>query len=131
MSPYTPYHAESAQYARQLCRDASTTLEKYRIITSYISRIICYDYIRAAQIAKLKGQRPDIDGCWRKHMGICMDIAALTHNMLNSVGIKSYVCIGYADRQYHAWVEAVIKSVRYRYDHDGKAKRYTVKMRFA
>lgn len=130
MSPYTPYHEESAQYARQLCRNASTTLDKYRLITSYISRVIRYDYVRAAQIAKLKGQRPDISGCWSRHMGICMDTAALTHNMLRAVGIRSYVCIGYADRQYHAWIEADIGTSHYRYDHDGKAKRYTIKMQF-
>lgn len=130
MSPYTPYHEESAQYARQLCRNASTTLDKYRLITSYISRVIRYDYVRAAQIAKLKGQRPDISGCWSRHMGICMDTAALTHNMLRAVGIRSSVCIGYADRQYHAWIEADIGTSHYRYDHDGKAKRYTIKMQF-
>ena len=130
MSPYTPYHEESARYARQLCRNAATTLDKYRLITSYISRTICYDYVRAARIARLKGQRPDISGCWSRHMGVCMDTAALTHNMLRAVGIRSTVCIGYADRQYHAWIEADIGSTHYRYDHDGKAEKYQVKMRF-
>jgi len=131
MSFYTPYHEESAKFARQLCKDTRSQLEKYRLITSYISRTVCYDYVRAANIAKLKSQRPDIDGCWSKHMGICMDVAALAHNMLKAVGIRSYVCIGYADRQYHAWVEVYIGRSHYRYDHSGKAKKYTIKMRFS
>ena len=130
MSYYTPFHAESARYARQLCKTASTPLEKYRLITSYISRVIGYDFVRAVRIAKLKGQRPDISGCWTRHMGVCMDTAALTHNMLRAVGVRSYVCIGYADRQYHAWIEADIGSAHYRYDHDGKAKQYTIKRRY-
>lgn len=131
MSIYTPYHEESAKFAKQLCKNATSQLEKYSLITNYISRTFCYDYIRAIKIAKLRGQRPDIKGCWAKHMGVCMDTAALVHNMLKAVGVRSYVCIGYADGQYHAWVEAYIGTSKYRFDLSGKAKKYTTKMKFS
>lgn len=124
MSKYTPYHAASAKYAIDLCRGAKTPKERYDRITAWVSRSIGYDYIRATKIAKLKGQAPDIYGCWSKRMGICMDISALTVNMLKAVGIRAFVCIGHADGNYHAWVEAIIGNQRYRYDHSGKAKVY-------
>lgn len=129
MGWYTPYHKASADYAKELCKNATTQIDKYKLITSYLSRTVMYDYVRAIQIAKLKGQAPDIEGCWTKHMGICMDISALAFNMLKAVGIRCWVCIGYADRQYHAWVEAKINGKQYRYDHDGKAKKYITKIK--
>lgn len=122
MSKYVPYHAESAAYARKLAK-GKAALKRYEAITGYVSRNFVYDYIRAIQIPK-KGGLPDVKGCWQKKMGICLDIASMTTGMLRAAGLKAYLCIGPADRKYHAWVETVIDGQRYRYDHDGKAKVY-------
>ena len=130
MSKYVPYHAESQGFAKQLCRGISDPVKKLKIITSYVSGSIGYDYIRATQVAKLKGQYPDVSGCWSKHMGICLDTAALTVGMLRAVGIRAYLCIGHADRNYHAWVEVEINGQTYRYDHDGKANNYNVERKY-
>ena len=131
MSKYVPYHAESRRKAMEICgliRD--DPVKKFKFVTEYVSRCFGYDYIRAKQVAKLKGQLPDVDGCWRKRMGICMDTAALTTGMLRAVGINAYMCIGHADGNYHAWVQAKIGDQVYRYDHDGKAKKYTVERKY-
>ena len=129
MSKYVPYHEASIAYAKELTHDLVTPLEKYRAITSHISRAIAYDYVRANLIPK-KGGLPDVDRCWNLKMGICLDIAALTTGMLRAVGIKSYLCFGHTDKTYHAWVESEINGKKYRYDHDGKAKRYRVEKRY-
>lgn len=130
MSKYVPYHAESQGMAKQLCSGIRDPVKKLEIITGYVSGSIGYDYIRATKVAKLKGQYPDVSGCWSKHMGICLDTAALTVGMLRAVGIRAYLCIGHADRNYHAWVEAIINGQTFRYDHDGKANNYNVERKY-
>lgn len=129
MSKYVPHHAPSAAYAKELTADLRSPLEKYTAITSYVSRMIRYDYIRAIKIPK-KGGLPDVPHVWQTHMGICLDTAALTVGMLRAVGLQSYLCIGHADRQYHAWVETTINGTTYRYDHDGKAATYKTERRY-
>lgn len=133
MSRYVPYHAESQVMARQLCAGVRDPAERYRIITGYVTRNFQYDYIRAAKIAKLKGQYPDVDGCWKTHMGVCMDTAALTVGMLRAVGIRCYLCIGHAGAAYHAWVQAYIGGKVLLYDHDNQAKlpvKYTMEKHY-
>ena len=129
MSKYVPFHAESTQFAKELTKGMATQIEKYRAITSYVSRAIAYDYVRAINIQK-KGGLPDVDRCWKTRMGICLDIAAMTVGMLRAVGIQSTLCFGRADKTYHAWVEAMINGQKYRYDHDGKAKVYRTERRY-
>ena len=128
MSKQLPYHAESAKFAKELV-DGKTPFEAYRTITTWVSRNIHYDFIRAIKIPK-RGAYPDVDGCWKKKMGICMDIAALATNMLKAAGLDATLCYGHADRQYHAWVEVTIGNRTYRYDHDGTAKKYTTERTF-
>ena len=122
-SMYLPYHAESRVKARELVHDIRDPTEKYKAITNFVTRMFRYDYIRAIQIPKKNGL-PDVDRCWNTKLGICLDIAAMTVGMLRAVGLKAYLCIGYADRQYHAWVETRINGKMLRYDHTGKAKSY-------
>lgn len=129
MSKYLPFHKESRDYAKELVKGCKTPLGKYRKIISYVTRSFLYDYVRAIKIPK-KGGLPDIEGCWQKHMGICLDIASMTTGMLQAVGIDATLCFGDADGQNHAWVESKIGGKKYRYDHDGKAKKYVVKHTF-
>lgn len=124
MSKHLPYHAMSAAYARQLTFGVKDLKARYDMITGWISKNIVYDYVKAATVANKKGVYPDPAGCWRMHMGICQDISALTVNMLRAAGVTAYLCIGHADRNYHAWVEAKISGQIFRYDHAGKAQRY-------
>ena len=121
---YVPYHAESAEYAKKLTTCAKNPQEKYLIITKWVSKHITYDYIRAITIPKYGKEIPDVERCWKKQMGICMDIASLTTGMLRSVGVNANLIFGRADGQSHAWVEAVIGNKRYRYDHGRKVKKY-------
>ena len=124
-----PYHEASAAYARQLTAGMKTAKEKYDAITNYVSKEIKYDFIRAIKIPK-HGGTPDVDHAWRDHMGICLDIAALTTGMLRAAKVPASMCIGKADKQQHAWVEAEIGGRKYRYDHDGKAKAYKTERRY-
>jgi len=125
MNKFVPYHAESVEYAKKITAGDIDPLKKYKRITSWVNRCIAYDYIRAITIPKRGKEYPDVEGCWNKRMGICMDVASMTVGMLRAVGIESYLCYGHADNAYHAWVESVIKGKRYRFDHRGKAKKYT------
>ena len=129
MSKYVPYNAESVQFAKDLTKDMTAQLDKYKAITSYVSRAIAYDYVRAINIPK-KGGLPDVDRCWRLKMGICLDIAALTTGMLRAVGLNAYLCVGWADKSYHAWVEVVINNQKHRYDHDGRARTYKTERKY-
>ena len=124
-----PYHEASAAYARQLTSCMKTAKEKYDAITDFVSRTIGYDYIRALSMPKRNGL-PDVDHAWRDHVGICLDTAALTTGMLRAVNIKANLCIGKADRQQHAWVEANIGGKKYRYDHDGNANVYKTERKY-
>lgn len=126
MSRYVPYHAESQVFAKQLCRGISDPLERFKMVCDYLNRTVAYDYVRAVQLAKLKGQYPDVKRVWDRRIGICMDIAALATGMFRAVGIKCYYCVGHADSNYHAWVQAYIGKQMHLYDHNGKAKKYIV-----
>ena len=117
MNKYLPIHKPSREHAKLLCERISDPYTRWQTVTAYVSRTITYDYIRAATIPK-KNQYPDLDRTWEKRKGICMDIASLTVGMLRAVGINAYMVYGWADRNYHAWVEATIDGKTYRYDHD-------------
>ena len=123
MSRYVPYHAEAAAKARELCKGEKDLLAKYGAVTRWVQKNVVYDYIRAVTIPK-RGQYPDVDRCWKQHMGICMDVASMTTGMLRAVGVNAYMCYGHADRAYHAWVEAHIGGKIYRFDHSGHARKY-------
>ena len=123
MSKYIPYHAESIKKAKELVGKEKDPLNKFNIVTHYIFKNFVYDFIRAVSIPKYGREFPDVEGCWQKHMGICMDISSMTVGMLRGVGVQAYMCYGHADGQYHAWVEATIHGKTYRYDHRGKAKK--------
>lgn len=123
-SKYIPYHKESVMKAKELVKDERDPLKKFEIVTHWVQKNFVYDFIRAVTIPKRGREFPDVDRCWKTHMGICMDIASMTTGMLRGIGVQAYMVYGYADRSYHAWVEATIKGKTYRFDHNGKAKKY-------
>ena len=126
-SKFLPIHDPSRKKARELCKNCCSNLERWQTITEYVTRNFSYDYIRAILIPKKNGL-PDIDRCWKRRMGICLDIASMTVGMLKAVGINAYLIVGFADKKYHAWVEATISGKNYYYDHSNpkgtKVKEY-------
>lgn len=104
MSKYLPYHEPSILKAKELCAGLTDAKDKYKKIKDFVNRGFAYDYVKAINIPK-RGGLPDIDSCWKKHMGICGDLAAMATGMMRAVGIKAYLVIGHADRICHAWVE--------------------------
>lgn len=127
---YVPRLVAAETFAQLFTLSAKEPEEKYKLITDWASKHLVYDFVKAAKVAKLRGIYPDPVACWMSHKGICQDIASLVVIMLRAVGIKSYLCIGYADRNHHAWVQAYIAGRVYRYDHDGTAKVYRLEKQF-
>lgn len=123
---YVPHYAPAEAKAKDLCRGTKSLPERYKIITKYVSDNFVYDFVRAITVPKRNGL-PDVARCWNQHMGICLDIAAMTTGMLRAVAIPANLIIGWADDKYHAWVEAKIDGQKLLYDHDdpkGQVKTY-------
>ena len=104
---YVNYSDNSAVVtkAAEIC-DGKDEEESYNAICKFVVSNFAYDFIKAVTVKP--GMRPDIDGTFKKRMGICQDLAAVTVAMLRSRGIPSKLVIGYADKQYHAWVQSVV-----------------------
>lgn len=103
---YVPYG--SCRNAAGIRNTASTLISYDAVRTiantkAYMESGYCYDYIRAILVRN--GNLPDIDRCYEKAMGICIDLAALTVALLRINGIPARMVIGYVGKQYHAWVE--------------------------
>lgn len=124
MSIYVPYHAAAAAKARELIQNETNIQKRFSIITKWVSKNFVYDYIRAITIPKRGHEIPDVERCWEKRRGICMDIASMTTGMLRIVGVNAYMVFGRTENGAHAWVEANINNKIYRYDFTGKAKKY-------
>lgn len=97
--------SEVVKTANSLC-EGKTEAEAYKAIYAYVKRTFAYDFIKAINLKS--GMLPDIEGTFKKKMGVCQDLAAVTVAMLRSQGIPAKLVIGYADKQYHAWVTATV-----------------------
>ena len=71
-------------------------------------------YIKAATVKP--GTLPDIDTTYEKKMGVCQDLSALMICMLRTQGIPAKLMIGYADKNYHAWVVTLIEDKQIFFD---------------
>lgn len=80
--------------------------EAYHTICNYVKQNFRYDYVKA--VLTKPGTLPDVENTYKKKMGICQDLAAVTVAMLRSQGIPAKLVIGYLGKQYHAWVTATI-----------------------
>ncbi len=92
---------EAVAQAKTLC-DGRNQQDAYDAICNYMKRSFVYDYIKAINIQA--GMLPDIDGAWKKRMGICQDLSAIMCCMLRTQGLPGRLTIGMADGHYHAWV---------------------------
>ena len=89
-------------------------LEKFNAMCSYMKTNFLYDYVKAVTIKA--GQLPDIDGSFKKKMGVCQDLSAILCSMLRTQGLPARLIIGYADKQYHAWTVTYIGGKEYFFD---------------
>lgn len=112
---YVNYTDDSSfvRTARLLC-DGADDEWKFKHIRNLITSGFSYDYVKA--LLTKAGTLPDIDRCWEKRMGICQDLAALATAMFRAVGIPAKLVIGYAGKQYHAWVFATVNGEERFYD---------------
>lgn len=120
--PETP----GCKYAAKMCAELETPLEVYAEIRRFVKNTVYYDYVKSAKINTAVEILPDPLLCWNAHRGICQDIASFMVGMLRACGIPARFCIGWADRQYHAWAEANIDGKLFRYDPDVNHKSVNV-----
>ena len=116
-------------FAVEMCAGMDA-LRAYKAVCDWVRNHILYDYIKAIMTPKNKAVMPDPALCWDNRLGICTDIASLTVGMLRAVGVPSRMAVGKADRQNHAWVEAVIDGKVYRFDHPRRAASYKGERRY-
>ena len=98
--------SEAVAEANRQC-EGKNEKEAYKIICGFMKSHFIYDYIKAATVKA--GTLPDIDGSFAKKAGICQDLSAIMVCMLRTQGIPSRLMIGYADKQYHAWVTTTVE----------------------
>ena len=121
--------SDPVKVAKDLCEGKSQK-EAYKLICNYMSKNFVYDFLKAVNIKA--GMLPDIDGSYEKRMGVCQDLSAICICMMRTQGIPARLMIGYADKQYHAWVEADFGGKSYFFDPTvavsgiGKVKEYSV-----
>ena len=99
--------------AEEICA-GQTAEERYATICRFMKKNLNYDYIKALTIKA--GTLPDIEGSYKKKMGICQDLSAIMCCMLRTQDIPARLTIGYADKAYHAWVEFDYNGKHYFFD---------------
>lgn len=75
---------------------------KLAAIYYYVTQNLTYDTDLAQNVQP--GYLPNVDDVLARKKGICFDYAALMSSMLRLQGIPSKLCIGYAGKVYHAWI---------------------------
>ena len=93
----------AAALAFKLTGELETQEEKIEAVFGYVSDVLTYDRERAAAVEP--GYLPDLDDILERGKGICFDYAALMTAMLRSQGIACKLAVGWAGKEYHAWVE--------------------------
>ena len=121
---------EAVKKSDELTAGKKDETDRYRAVCEFVKSTFLYDFIRAATVSA--GMLPDIEGAYKKKMGICQDLSAITCCMLRVAGLPGRLVIGYADKQYHAWTVTKIGDKEYFFDPTaaiaaiGKVKNYTV-----
>lgn len=100
--------------AGEICEGMTDQAQIYKTICDYVKGHFVYDFIKSVSVKA--GVLPDIDGCWKKHMGICQDLAAMCCAMMRSQGIPAVLVIGTADGDPHSWVTAMVKGEEVSFD---------------
>lgn len=113
---YVDYGPDSPVVAQalELCGGMTDERQIFDTVCGWVTHNFAYDYVKAVTVTG--GALPDIEDCWKKKMGICQDLAALTVCMLRVNGVHAELVIGYADNAYHAWVVAIVDGEEVFYD---------------
>lgn len=93
--------SKTVKKSNELCKGLKTDREKFNVVFDYVKRTLFYDYFTALSVQS--GYLPDVDKALEKKKGICFDYAAVMACMLRVQNIPVKLCIGYADKTYHAW----------------------------
>lgn len=115
-SQYVNYteDSEAVRISEEICAGLETETQKFDAVCDYVKKNLKYDFMKAVTVKN--GQLPDIDKCMKSGMGICQDLAAVTVCMLRVQGIHARLVIGYADKNYHAWVTANVDGTELFFD---------------
>ena len=122
---YVPVYKPAQDKARILCEkaNAKTQQEKFDAITKWLNHSIYYDGVREIHLKELTG--PDVERCYEKRMGVCMDIACLAACMFRAVDIHANIVFGevsFTDYRgtfgpnWHAWCEVYVDGNKVLYD---------------
>lgn len=106
---YVDYDANTSavKEASKICSGLTDQAKIYKTVCDYMKSHFAYDYIKSVSVKS--GQLPQIEEAWKKHMGICQDLAAIMVAMLRSQGVPARLMIGTLNASiYHAWVTAVV-----------------------
>lgn len=104
--------SEAAVLAEELTAGLESGEEKVDAVFEYVVEHLSYDTEKASTVEP--GYLPDVDKVLAEGKGICFDYAALTAAMLRSRGIACKMAVGYAGKQYHAWVEVLSETGEWR-----------------
>lgn len=89
--------------AAELTGELETEGEKAAAVFDYVVENLSYDREKASTVEA--GYLPDVDDVLAQGKGICFDYAALMAAMLRSQGVACKLAVGWAGKEYHAWVE--------------------------
>lgn len=93
--------------AAELTEGITEPLEQVKVIYDFVVTNLTYDKQRAATVKT--GYLPVLDSVLKEKKGICFDYASLMTGMLRSLGIPCKLVVGYAGKQYHAWINVWTK----------------------
>lgn len=88
--------------AAELTAGMTDPLQKVTAVYDFVVENLTYDKELAANVAK--GYLPVLDNVLANKKGICFDYAALMTGMLRSQSVPCKLVVGYAGKQYHAWI---------------------------
>ena len=108
---YVNFKSDSAvvKKADELLKNCKTDLECVQTVFTFVTENFTYDHEKAATVQS--GYLPDPDAVLAAKKGICFDYSAVMASMLRSHGIPCKLVIGYAGKEYHAWINVYIDSV--------------------
>ena len=98
--------SETVTKAASLTKDLKNDLDKIIAIYDFIITFT-YDTEKATTVQT--GYVPVVDSVLSAKKGICFDYAAVMTAMLRSQGIPCKLMVGYAGKDYHAWISVYTK----------------------
>ena len=88
--------------AAELAGSETDPLKLVEIIYDYVVNNLTYDKVLAKTVKS--GYLPVLDNVLAAKKGICFDYASLMTGMLRSLNVPCKLVVGYAGKQYHAWI---------------------------